>query len=72
MRQLEKLMPPGELITQGDLNALLDSLQGALVADGLSDAEADARDQKSVFHLYEAAESKEAAVGFALPSHYSQ
>jgi tetratricopeptide (TPR) repeat protein len=45
MRQMEKLMASGNLITQDDLNALLASLHGPSPAEGLSDAEADARDE---------------------------
>jgi tetratricopeptide (TPR) repeat protein len=45
MRQMEKLMASGDLITQDDLNALLDSLHGPSALDGLSDAEADARQE---------------------------
>jgi tetratricopeptide (TPR) repeat protein len=45
MRQMEKLMASGDLITQDDLDALLASLHGPSATDGLSDAEADARDQ---------------------------
>jgi tetratricopeptide (TPR) repeat protein len=45
MRQMEKLMSSGDLITQGDLDALLASLHGPSATDGLSDAEADARDE---------------------------
>lgn len=44
-RQMEKLMASGDLITQGDLDALLASLHGPSATDGLSDAEADARDE---------------------------
>ena len=43
MRQMERLMASGDLIVQSDLEALLASLQGPSVDDGLSDAEADAR-----------------------------
>jgi tetratricopeptide (TPR) repeat protein len=42
-RKLKQLMASGELITQNDLDALLASLHGPSVDDGLSDAEADAR-----------------------------
>jgi tetratricopeptide (TPR) repeat protein len=45
MRQLEKLLSSSNLVTQGDLNALLASLHGPSATDGLSDAEADARQQ---------------------------
>lgn len=45
MRQMETLMASGNLITQGDLDALLASLHGPSATDGLSDAEADARDE---------------------------
>jgi tetratricopeptide (TPR) repeat protein len=45
MRQFEKLMASGDLITQDDLDALLASLHGPSATDGLSDAEADARDE---------------------------
>jgi tetratricopeptide (TPR) repeat protein len=45
MRQMEKLMASRDLITQNDLNALLASLHGPSALVGLSDAEADARDE---------------------------
>lgn len=43
MRQMEKLMAGGDVITQGDLDALLASLHGPSATDGLSDEEADAK-----------------------------
>jgi tetratricopeptide (TPR) repeat protein len=43
MRQLEKLMASGDLITKGDLDAMLASLHGPSATDGLSDEEADAK-----------------------------
>jgi tetratricopeptide (TPR) repeat protein len=43
MRQMEKLMAGGDLITQDDLDALLASLHGPSATDGLSDEEADAK-----------------------------
>ena len=43
MRQMEKLMAGGDLITQDDLDALLASLHGQSATDGLSDEEADAK-----------------------------
>jgi tetratricopeptide (TPR) repeat protein len=45
MRQMEKLMASGNLITQDDLDAMLASLHGPSPQNGLSDAEADARDE---------------------------
>jgi tetratricopeptide (TPR) repeat protein len=45
MGQMEKLMASGDLITQADLNALLASLSGPSATDGLSDAQADAKDE---------------------------
>lgn len=45
MRKMEKLMSGGDAITQGDLDALLASLQGPSPADELSDDAADARNQ---------------------------
>ena len=45
MRQMERMMASGDLITQGDLHDLLTSLQGPSATDGLSDAEADRRHQ---------------------------
>src|ERR1019366_9065581 len=45
MRELEKLMAGGDLITQDDLNSLLRSLHGPSAEDGLSDQEADAKYQ---------------------------
>jgi len=43
MRQIGKMIGGAGLISQGDLSALLFSLQGPSAQDGLSDAEADAR-----------------------------
>jgi tetratricopeptide (TPR) repeat protein len=43
IRQMEKLMASGDLITQDDLNALRASLNGPSALDGLSDADADLR-----------------------------
>jgi len=43
MRQMEKLMAGGHVITQGDPDALLASLHGPSATDGLSDEEADAK-----------------------------
>ena len=40
MRQMAELIGGGGLIAQGDLDALLFSLQAPSVQDGLSDAEA--------------------------------
>ena len=45
MRELEKLMASRDPITQIDLDALLASLHGPSATDGLSDEEADARDE---------------------------
>jgi tetratricopeptide (TPR) repeat protein len=62
MRQMEKLMASGDLITQNDLNALLASLDGPSATEGLSDAEADARDdaQQLAFDAMEAESEAEA------------
>jgi tetratricopeptide (TPR) repeat protein len=62
MRQMEKLMASGELITQNDLNALLASLHGPSATEGLSDREADARDeaQQLAFDAMEAESEAEA------------
>jgi tetratricopeptide (TPR) repeat protein len=43
MRQFEKLMASKDLVTLGDLDALLTSLHAPSVLDGLSDAEANAK-----------------------------
>ena len=45
MLQFQQLMAAGDLIAQDDLDALLISLQGPLVGDGLTDPEAEARDE---------------------------
>jgi tetratricopeptide (TPR) repeat protein len=45
VRQLEKLMESSGMIAPGDMNALMTSLQAPSVLDGLSDAEADARQE---------------------------
>lgn len=62
MRQLGKLMAGSDLITQGDLDALLASLNGPSPTDGLSDADADARDaaQKLAFDAMEAETEEQA------------
>jgi tetratricopeptide (TPR) repeat protein len=62
MRQLEKLMASGELIMRQDLDAMLASLEGPSATDGLSDEEADARDeaQQIAFDAMEAETEAEA------------
>lgn len=56
VRQLEKLMVSGGMIEPGDLNALLISLQGPSATDGLSDSEAQLKDeaQELAFEAMEA------------------
>ncbi len=62
IRQMEALMASGDLITRGDLDALLASLNGPSATDGLSDAEADARNeaQQLAFDAMEAATEAQA------------
>lgn len=62
IRQMEKLMASDNIVTQGDLDALLASLHGPSATDGLGDEEADAKAeaQELAFDAMEA-ETEEAA-----------
>jgi tetratricopeptide (TPR) repeat protein len=62
MRQFEEMLVSNELVTKGDLNALMTSLMSPSVSDGLNDAEADARGeaQQLAFDAMEAGSAAQA------------
>jgi tetratricopeptide (TPR) repeat protein len=62
MRQLEELLTSSGMATEGDLNALMASLSGPSAREGLSDTEANARDeaQQWAFEAMEATSEAQA------------
>ena len=60
MRQLEEMLISSGMATPGDLNALMSSLAGPSAREGLSDTEANARDEAQQW-AFEAMEATSAA-----------
>ena len=60
MRQLEEMLTSSGMVTKGDLDALMTSLTGPSAREGLSDTEANARDEAQQW-AFEAMEATSAA-----------
>jgi tetratricopeptide (TPR) repeat protein len=62
MRQLEEMLTSSGMVTKGDLDALMTSLTGPSAREGLSDTEANARDeaQQWAFEVMEATSAAQA------------